>query len=99
MTGLPTPSCTWQKDGAELKVSKDLSLSFKNGEAVASVKKAVIESSGTYKLIAKNEEGESADEVIAKVKGIFSALPNHIHSYPALYLSNSLLWFIYNSLV
>uniref|UniRef100_A0A1I7VXR7 non-specific serine/threonine protein kinase n=1 Tax=Loa loa TaxID=7209 RepID=A0A1I7VXR7_LOALO len=73
VTGLPMPTCKWLKDGAELKTDENTIITFKEGVAVVTIKKAVVGNSGLYKLMVENTCGKQEDQVKVLIKGVPSA--------------------------
>ncbi|VBB25891.1 unnamed protein product, partial [Acanthocheilonema viteae] len=73
VTGLPIPICKWLKDGVELKTDDNTIITFQEHVAVITIKKATIDNSGQYKLIAENTCGKQEDQVKVLVKGAPSA--------------------------
>uniref|UniRef100_A0A158Q6S8 Fibronectin type-III domain-containing protein n=1 Tax=Elaeophora elaphi TaxID=1147741 RepID=A0A158Q6S8_9BILA len=71
--GLPVPTCKWLKDGVELKTDDNTNITFKEGVAVVTIKKASVDNSGLYKLIVENICGKQEDQVKVLVKGAPSA--------------------------
>uniref|UniRef100_A0A915PMX8 Titin n=1 Tax=Setaria digitata TaxID=48799 RepID=A0A915PMX8_9BILA len=70
ITGLPTPTCKWLKNGDELKSDENTIITFKDGAAIVTIKKANVNSSGIYKLIAENICGRQEKEIKVQIKGV-----------------------------
>lgn len=69
VTGLPMPICKWLKDDVELKTDENTIITFKEGVAILTIKRADVNNSGLYKLIVENTCGKQEDQVKVLVKG------------------------------
>ncbi|CAG9530817.1 unnamed protein product, partial [Cercopithifilaria johnstoni] len=93
VTGLPIPTCKWLKDGVELKTDNNTIITFKEGVAVLTIKKANVGNSGLYKLIAENIYGKQENQVELQVKGAPSAPVGPLQISDITNVSCKLAWY------
>lgn len=67
LDGQPTPTVTWTKNGAELKDSERLKMSWAHNRAAIELKNVTVDDAGRYTCTAVNEGGtavSTADLVV-----------------------------------
>ena len=67
-SGKPKADITWSKDGKEIKEDAHFSMKYEEEKAILIIDKATVADSATYKLTAKNTEGEVSVDVVVNIE-------------------------------